>query len=436
MSLLGAMNTAISGLAAQSASFGNISDNLSNSQSVGYKAVDTSFSDYLTISNATQNLSGSVEAQPDYTNTLQGTVSASSDPLAMAITGQGFFPVSEGSSAANGQVQFNPQPYYTRAGDFTMNAQGYLTNGAGLYLNGWGVDPTTGVASQTTIAPIQISQSEFNPIATTTMSLSANLPATPASTTSPVSSQVQIYDALGTLHTVNLNWTQNAANDWTVSVNVPDNSAGASVGTAEVMFGAASGNAVPEGTVGSIGNTTGSLSAAGYAAGSPASLSFTVDFGSGAQTIQLGMGTYGTADGLTQYAGSTYSLRGLTQNGVPPGAFQSVSTEQNGNVVVNYDNGQSRVVAQVPVITFNAPDELQRQNGQAFTATQSSGQAVAQQAGSNGAGSLVIGSVEQSNVDMASELSKLIVAQQAYSANAKVVTSANQLLQTTIDMKQ
>jgi flagellar hook protein FlgE len=435
MSLLGAMNTAISGLTAQSASFTNISENVANSQTDGYKEVDTNFSDLLTVSNATENLSGSVLTSPGYTNTVQGTVVASSDPLAMAISGQGFFPVSVAEGTASGVTSFNPQPYYTRNGDFTMNADGYLTNSAGYYLNGWSVDPTTGVANQTTLAPVQISQSEFNPVATTQLTLSANLPATPSST-APISSQVEIYDALGTEHTVDLDWTQNSTNNWTVSINVPDNTSGASVGTANVLFGSTSGNGVPEGTVGAITGTTGSLTASSYAANTAATLGFTVNFGSGPQAIQLGMGTYGSSSGLTQYAGTTYSLEGLTQNGVPPGSFQSVTAQANGDVVVNYNNGQTRTVAQIPIVTFNAADQLQSQNGQAYTATAESGTPMAQQAGTSGAGSIVTGSVEDSNVDLATQLSQLIVAQQAYSANAKVITASNQLLQTTIDMKQ
>jgi flagellar hook protein FlgE len=222
----------------------------------------------------------------------------------------------------------------------------------------------------------------------------------------------------------------------TVSVNVPDNTGGGAVGTAEVQFGSTSGNPVPEGTVGSITNTTGSVTASTYAAGTAATLGFTVNFGSGPQTIQLGMGTFGSSSGVTQYAGTTYQLGGLTQNGVAPGSFQSVTTQSNGDVVVNYNNGESRTVAQVPVVTFNAPDQLQSQNGQAFTATSSSGAPIAKQADTSGAGSLVTGSTEDSNVDLATQLSQLIVAQQAYSANAKVITASNRLLQTTIDMKQ
>ncbi len=105
-------------------------------------------------------------------------------------------------------------------------------------------------------------------------------------------------------------------------------------------------------------------------------------------------------------------------------------------MVVNYDNGQSRTIARVPVVTFADPDKLQRQNGQAFTADLNSGTPLAADAGGNGAGSLSTSSVESSNVDIASEFSKLIVAQRAYSASTKVVTTADDLLQQTIDMKR
>jgi flagellar hook protein FlgE len=103
---------------------------------------------------------------------------------------------------------------------------------------------------------------------------------------------------------------------------------------------------------------------------------------------------------------------------------------------VNYDNGQSRVIAQVPVVTFNDPNGLQRRNGQAFTVSQDSGGPLAETANTNGAGGLVTQSVEGSNVDIATEFSKLIVAQEAYSANTKMVTTADQMLELTINMKQ
>ncbi|HUB45212.1 MAG TPA: flagellar hook protein FlgE [Acetobacteraceae bacterium] len=440
MSLLGAMNTAISGLTAQSTAFGNISDNVANSQTTGYKEVETSFVDYLTTSTATVNDPGAVVAQPDYLNNVQGTITQVTNPLAMAIAGQGFFAVSQQTGEANGVPTFNPQQFYSRAGDFTLNSSGYLVNSAGEYLNGWSVNPATGIVNQNSLAPIQVSQAVYNPVATSQVTLSANLPATPATGTgtaaSPISSDIDVYDALGTQHVITLNWVQNSAGDWTVSVVSPDDVNSSAIGTAEVQFGAVSGNAVPEGTIGQITNTTGSVASAGFTTGSAATLDFTTNFGSGNQTIQLNLGTYGATNGVTQYAGTQYNLEGLTQNGVPPGSFAGVTPQANGDIVVNYNNGQTRTIGQVPVITFNNPNALQRQDGQSFTATLGSGTPLAEQASTNGAGNLVIGSVESSNVDIATEFSNLIVAQQAYSANAKMVTTAQQMLQTTVDMKQ
>ena len=442
MSLFSAINTSISGLSAQSAAFGTISEDVANSQTVGFKRIDTSFVDYLTTSTATENEPGAVVARPDYINNVQGSITQTDNPLGLAVAGQGFFAVSQATGQVNNIPTFNPQPFYTRAGDFKMSASGYLVNSAGQYLNGWKVDPTTSVVNQNALLPIQVSQSTYNPVATSNVTLSANLPATPtsgtATGTSPLSSQITVYDSLGTAHTVNLNWTQNAANNWAVQINVPDSTTGnTDAGSADVQFGVLSGNAVPEGTIGQVQASTsdpGTVTTAGFVAGQSAVLKFTTDFGSGAQTIQLNLGTYGGTTGVTQYAGSTYSLLGLTQDGVPPGSFSGVTTQANGDVVVNYNNGQTRTIAQIPLVTFNNPNALQGQNGQSFTATLDSGTPLAEAVGTNGAGNLVTGSVEGSNVDIATEFSSLIVAQQAYSANAKVVTIANQMLQTTLTM--
>ena len=132
--------------------------------------------------------------RPDYTNNVQGTITQSSDPLALAIAGQGFFAVSEanGVSSNSSAPTFSPQTYYTRAGDFQMDKNGYLVNSAGEYLQGWTVDPTTGVTNQSQLSTIQITQTQFNPVATTQVDLSANLPAGASSSTN-ASSQVDVY---------------------------------------------------------------------------------------------------------------------------------------------------------------------------------------------------------------------------------------------------
>ncbi len=434
MSIFGALSTAVSGLSAQSSAFSNISDNVANSQTTGFKRIDTNFVNYLTTSTQTMSDSGSVVARPDYQNEVQGTITQSSNPLALAINGQGFFQVSQETGVSQGGATLSPEATYTRNGDFTLDSSGYLVNGSSQVLNGWTVDPVTGAANQNQVVPIKIDQGSFSPVATSSVTLAANLPATPSSTT-PVSSSVNIYDAKGTLHTVSLDWKQNGTDDWTVSINAPD-AIPPTLGTAEVKFGAASGNAVAAGTVGSITNPTGAVTASTFGANGAATLGFSANFGSGPQAVSLGLGAYGGSGGVTQFAGTTYALRGLTQNGIPPGAFKNVTTQSSGAVVVNYDNGQSRTVAQVPIIAFSNADQLQRQDGQGFTETVGSGVALAQDASTAGSGSLVTNSTESSNVDIASEFTKLIVAQRAYSANAKMVTTADDLLTQTIDMKR
>ncbi len=426
MSLFGAMSTALSGLSSQSAALGNISDNIANSQTIGFKQVDTSFIDYVTASSATQNGPGAVVAQPDYINNVMGTVIQSANPLAMAISGQGFFPVSQNTGSLAAAPVFSPNQYYTRAGDFSMNASGYLVNSAGDYLQGWPMQ-AGGTVNTNKLAPIQISQSIYQPVSTGNVALSANLPPATSAAPAPITSNVSVYDAQGQSHQLTLSFLSagGGGNAWNVTVT---DDKGSTIGSGTLAFGA-------NGTLASV--TQGGVTQA--TAGGAASLALATTYPttpSGTQSINLNLGTIGGTGGLTQFAGSNYSLRGITKDGVPPGSFSSVSTTTSGKIIVNYDNGQSRQIAQVPLITFAAPDQLQRQNGASFTATEASGSPLAESAGINGAGSIVTGALEQSNVDIATQFSKLIVAQQAYSANAKMVTTSSDMMQATLDMKR
>ncbi len=429
MSIFGSMDTAISGLNAQAAAFSNISDNMANSQTVGFKSVDTSFIDYLTTSTATQNQSGSVATRPDYQNDVQGTIQQSSDPLAMAISGQGFFSVSEQAGVSStGTPQFSAQQYYTRAGDFTPNSNGYLVNSAGEYLNGWAVDPTTGSVNTGTLVPIQIGESQSPPVPTTAVSLIANVPAVP-SATSNLSSETDIYDTAGNAHQLQTSWAQTSPDNWTLTLSSPDNVAGGgtTIGSVAVAFN-------PNGTLASLGSASGALTVTGTPTAGAVQIS--PDYGTGAEPITVSLGTFGAADGVTQFAGTDYAATGTTQNGAAAGSFTNVTVDTDGNVAAQYSNGKSVTLAEVPVTTFADADALQRQDGQAFTVSASSGGPQTQHFGQNGAGGLVVGSTEASNVDIASQLSQLIVAQQAYGANAKVITTANELLTTTLNMKQ
>lgn len=477
MSIFGAMNTAVSGLGAQSAAFSNISDNIANSQTVGFKGVNTSFTDYLTTSTASVNDPGTVVASPAYTNTVQGTISQSTNSLALAISGQGFFDVSQPTSTTgSGTPTFAPQQYFTRSGNFQLNASGYLVNDSGQYLNGWAVD-SAGVLNKSAVVPIQVSQSVYKPVPTENMTMAANLPAGLVSTVSEdtngnvttmydsagtqvsaIQPDAEIYDAEGTAHAVSFTWTPmpggspttpggstytTTPNTWLLSASMD----GRDLGQVQVDFGSngtllgvgpLSGGAVATSGTGTA--TPGAtLTGAAPAFANATAATVTYDTGlaaatGGTQKVTLNLGSIGATNGVTQFSASTFTLRGLSQDGVPPGSFTSISTETSGNVYANYDNGQTRLIARVPVATFGDANALQSQNGCSYTVTNGSGNPSLQDAGTNGAGSLVISSVESSNVDIASEFSHLIVAQQAYSANAKVVTTANQLMQTTINM--
>ena len=430
MSLFGSMTTAISGLTAQARALGHVSDNVANSQTIGFKRTDTNFVSFLTDSTQTVHRPGAVVARPDYTNTVQGTIEQSENPIAIAVAGQGFFSVALPTGVRNGQTTFDERQFFTRAGDFQMDRNGYMVNGSGYFLQGWSVD-AVGEPDRTRIQPIRVSDLIFNPIGTTTIELSANLPAGAAT---PSATPLNIYDSLGTLQPLVLTWTPGAANVWTLDISAAG--AGGSLGTIDLNFGAAATPATTDGTIGEFSNPTGTMSGSATVAGDPALISFSADFGQGPQAITLNIGAFGAARGVTQYNGDEFELRNLAQNGVPLGSYSSTTVRENGDVAINYDNGQSRVFARVPITTFNAPDMLQRLDGQAFMRTLESGEARTTDAASNGAGRLSVGSVERSNVDIAAEFSKLIVAQRAYTANTRIVTASDEMLQDTINMRR
>jgi flagellar hook protein FlgE len=432
MSVFGALNTAVSGLTAEAAAFSNISNNVANSQTVGYKEAQTSFLDYLDPQATSDSQSGSVTAKTEYMNDVQGTIVSSTDSTALAISGQGFFSVSVANGTTASGPTFSPEQYYTRAGDFSLNTDGYLVNSAGDYLNGWTVD-TAGTVNQNALNPIQVSETVYNPVATANITLSANLPpggnpdASDSTIQDPITSTVDVYDSQGTEQPLTLSFTSAGAdsNEWTL--NVYEGSSTTSIGTATVDFDAS-------GDLSSVTQNGTTQSTSGDAA--TVTLATTFSTTTGTQNITLNLGDIGTTKGLTQYSGSSYSLRSITQDGCAPGSFSSVSMTTTGNVVVNYNNGESRTIAQVPVITFSDPNGLQQEGSSTFAATTDSGNAIADAAGNNGAGTLETSSVEDSNVDLSTEFTNLIIAQQAYAANAKVVTTANDMLNTDLNMKQ
>lgn len=429
MSLFGSLNTAISGLSAQSRSLDHISGNIANSQTTGYKRLDTSFSDVV-ASLGGGRYSGGVTASAEGTTDVQGTVTQADNPLALALNGRGFFSVARPiASTAAGVVNFDQREMYTRAGDFQLDARGFLVNGSGDVLQGWVAD-ANGVVDNARLQPIRADRAGPAPAATTELAIAANLPAAGGANTG--TTEAQVYDSLGNLQTLEIGWTRGAAaNTWGLEIRQPG---GAALGAFEVEFGT---NGAAPGTIGAVRDASGATIGT-YQAGTSAQAltNFTANFGGLDHAMSLDLGRYGSTEGLTQYAGSTYELRSLAQNGAPAGAFASLAMQEDGRVVVSYDNGQSRTIAQVPVVTFPDPDQLERLNGQAFALTGAAGRQQIVAAGRSGAATFQTSAVEGSNVDVAGEFAKLIVAQRAYSANTKIVTTSDEMLQETINLKR
>jgi len=217
--------------------------------------------------------------------------------------------------------------------------------------------------------------------------------------------------------------------------------AGLTPGYARLQFGGTdpiTGETVPAGTIRAIDMNApdGSSSAsASQSAGETAMVTFNVDFGSGAQEITLNLGEFRSATGVTQFAGEKVSVSGVQQNGSARGQFENVEVDKSGNVVVNFNNGRSRTVAQIGITLFNNPNGLTRESGGVFTQTAESGDPSGPfLAGTNGAAQVISNSLEGSNVDIADEFTKLIVTQRTYTANTRIVTTSDQMLQDALNM--
>lgn len=445
MSITGAMFTAISGLNGQSTAISYISDNVANASTIGYKKVESRFQTLVTQSSAQANThsSGGVLNQPFFANNAQGSIQQVSSTTSVAVSGAGFIPVSKttGVDPATGLPTFETTNYFTRVGDFTQNSQGYLVNSSGYYLQGWRVDPVTGVVDSSSTTEVRVSDLLDAPVATSTVDYAANLPSNVKNSTGtlpatlPVSS-IQVFDSLGNARTLNLTWTRIADNDWTLQIDAPD-STPSTLGPATVSFGGSVGGTnIAAGTISSLTSTGGLTATPATSVNDDASFSFNLDFGNGAQPLKLDLGSYGNTAGTTQYAGDTLTLNNFEQNGVPQGTFKSLSIDEQGFVNVTFDNGNVKTFYQIPLARFNDPTELDRVNGNAFVATPRSGSAILAQPGASGVGSFVSAAIESSNVDIAEEFSKLIVAQRAYSANARLITATDELLQETINIRR
>lgn len=436
-SLFSALTVAVGGLNAQSDAIGNISDDLSNAQTVGFKSIGTRFESLVTQSSSNINNPGGVRSAPQYQNDVQGNLVQSNTPTSLAITGQGFFAVETATNDSSGNTVFTGSSFFTRQGDFTLDKNGFFVNGSGYYLTGYNIDNAGNVNTSST-SPIQISALLNNPVPTSTATYNANLPSNATAPFTSADSTVQVFDSLGNTHNMTFTWTKTSTNHWSLSVDVANGVSSLSDYTATIPFTFNSASNV--GTIGSITSGTGyTVVDNSAAAENKAQVSFNLTFpGTGTQALTVSFGDYNLANGLTQFSDTNgaVSVTSFEQNGLPKGSFSSLSIDSSGFVSINYSNGSAKKVAQIPIAQFFAQDQLQRVTGGAYAATLASGSARLSVPGASGAGTIVGGSLEASNVDIAAQFTTMIQAQQIYSANAKTITTINNMLNTIINTVQ
>lgn len=455
MDIFSALQTSVSGLQAQSYAISNISGNIANSQTTGYKRVDTSFIDLMAEQTSKREVAGTVLAQAQLTNTIQGNVVASQVATNMAINGQGFFTVVQKTGDANGQPTFGTQTLFTRRGDFAPDKDGFLVNGAGDYLQGQNIDPATGQATSTDL--VKIANSTLPAKATSTISYTANLPATPITANSPTTGSdlfVPVDPNSIVLTPTSPAPTQVASADAATFVN---NSIGGPAVTAYTSSGApvtvttrwakvqdVNTTAVPPVTnsVWNLFYQSDTTASATKSAWTNVGTAFTFDTAgqmtnptTGSLTIpnltvsgtNLGSVTLAFGKtGLTQYADSTgaATTNSLTQDGYTSGTLSSVAVTSDGKISGTYSNGSVVPIASVGFARFTNPDGLKPDTHGHYYQTVDSGAPLSGLANST----LVGESNEQSNTDIASEFSKMIVTQQAYSANTRVMSTAQTMM--------
>ncbi|MGE4327161.1 MAG: flagellar hook protein FlgE [Pseudodonghicola sp.] len=433
MSISSALQTGVSGLKANSAAVSNISENIANANTVGYKR---GFSQYVTSSASGSSSSSvlSVSTVDVSEIDLAGSLLSTSSSTDLAISGDGFFVVS-----VNPNETLETNYLLTRAGSFLVDEDGNLVNSAGYYLAGYpydvsgalsDVDRTTfGGMETVNVANISLSAS-----ATTGVTVTGNLPSQDtglAEPGSPFPSSTEYYTALGASERLNFSWQPTAAdNQWTVTVSDND---GNELGSVTVDYSDS----------GSTAGTPASYSDVVSTAVAPSAFAFdtatgvatlTLDSGTTPQVLTLNFGAPGSFDGITQFAGDFSQSFG--RDGSSVGELNRTEIDENGTLYGVFDNGERRALYQIPVGTVANVNGLKEVDGNAYALTKDTGSFMALEAGSGSLGTIASNSLESSNVDIAEEMTDLIVAQRAFSTNAQIITTVDDMMSTIAQLKR
>ncbi len=404
----------LSGLQASSSALNVIGNNLANLNTDGYKNQTLSFGDIFSQIQGTSGngdpiqIGSGVQIEGTSSNLTNGSVNSTGTASNMALQGNGYFVVS-----SNGVTS------YTRNGDFTVNSSGQLTTATGELVMGFPATNGT-VSTSGVLAPITVNANGTLPaVATSSFEVSANLDsASPVGTT--FNTPLTVYDSLGTPQTLNIQYTNTGTNAWSYSVTLPGSATGSAAPTTTLASGTMSFS-----SSGQLTSPTGSvpaISITGLADGAAnMSLTWNLNDSAGNPTITQ----QNTASALNTTP---------TQNGFAAGALTGYSVLADGIVQGQYSNGQTLALGQVAVANFANPQGLTQSGDGNEQATSGSGAAVVGIAGVGGNGSITGGAVEGSNVSLSNEFANMIVAQQSYDANAKVLTTLDQVDQSTIQM--
>jgi flagellar hook protein FlgE len=429
MSILTAMSTGVSGLDAESDELGVIGNNLANSNTVGFKESRGMFDNVLGAAVGTEGVAGNgvvmKSAQQVFT---EGALSNTGVPTDIALSGDGFFMV-------NGNVGGTPGNFYTRAGQTSLDSTGTLVNPDGLAFQGYAANPDGTFG--TSLGPIKVNTAALAPKTTTTMDITANLDSTqtpPAAAwdpqdpaaTSNFSTSMQVYDSLGNAHTANVFVRNTGAGTWDyhVLVNGSEVTGGTAGQNNEVATGTLTFN--PSGALQSDAVTAGgNASFTGATANQPIALNFGTSIADGGTGL----------DGTTGFATAS-SVSAQSQDGYGSGSLTGISIDASGIVNGSYTNGQSIAVGQLAVAKFPSDTGLGQAGQNLWTATKDSGVAAVGAAGAGGRASIVTGTLEQSNVDISTQFVDLIAHQASFQADSKTITTADQMLQSLMQMKQ
>jgi flagellar hook protein FlgE len=418
---VGSFSAGLAGFNANATYLRVIGNNLANINTTGFKSSDVTFSDLVN-----QNISGPSENPTQIglgvaTNAIsknfsQGAITNTQTPTNVAIQGAGFFVVSSPEGTA-----------YTRAGNFSLDSDGALVTPDGFKVQGYtqvdaqGNIVTTGQPTDIVVPPGVLRP----PVASTTFATQTNLDAN-AATGATFTASVQLYDSLGNPHTASINYTKTGAGAWSYSITVP----GAEItgGTAGTPFSIANGSVSfsSDGTLDQVN---------GAAAADVSITSPTWSDGASASTLTWDIVNANGQTSLTGFAGPS-ATSSVNQNGQAPGQLNNIAINSAGIISATVGAGQTIKIGQLALANFNNPEGLYDEGSNRFGATESAGVANIGVPGTGGRGTLIGSALEQSNVDIAVEFTNMIIAQRGYQANAKSITTSDQLLVDTLSLKQ